>query len=382
MIIFTFLNVNNIRMKYAVIAGIMMQLLTLLSPAVYSQAPIARSTADAGDLIWSDEFDGTGDPDPGKWECQNYNRRNNSNGPDGWWSSEDTYLDGNGNLVIRCRKIGNRNDDDDTCDYSTGNVRTKEIFEQQYGRFEIRCKLPTQPGWWVAFWMMQGDVSSVGEGGVDGTEVDIMEGFGWNNRINLAFHWDGYGDDHQSTGKQFYPAGIREGFHTFALEWYPEMYIFFIDGEEKWRTTGGGVCNRPGYIKVTGELSTEDWAINSYWANNPAGAVFPDSFVVDYVRVYEVGDYQPPVSTGDRQGAERVNIYPNPAGDRIYIKWDPALFNDPPTMEITDLAGHTVRSLGGVANAGTVSVADLDSGLYFITLRSGEAVVKGKFTRN
>ncbi len=39
-----------------------------------------------GDLIWSDEFDGTGEPDVLKWERQEYNRRNNDNGPDGWWS--------------------------------------------------------------------------------------------------------------------------------------------------------------------------------------------------------------------------------------------------------------------------------------------------------
>ena len=63
-------------------------------------------------LTWSDEFDGTGVPDTSKWDRPEYNRRSNSNGPDGYWSQEDSYLDGNGNLIIRVRKIfrsiGNR----------------------------------------------------------------------------------------------------------------------------------------------------------------------------------------------------------------------------------------------------------------------------------
>jgi len=233
-----------------------------------------------------------GAPDASKWERQEYNRRNNDEGPDGWWSKEDSYLDGEGNLVIRVRQIDNKNDDNDSFDYSVGALRTKGIFEQLYGRFEIRCQLPTQPGWWMAFWMMQGNVGSVGNGAVDGVEVDIMEGFGWTDLINYAFHWDGYGDDLKSTGKKLSPTGIREGFHTYALEWYPEMYVFFIDGQETWRTEGGGICNQAGYIKLTGEISTQEWAINDWWANDPADATYPDSFLVDYVRVFEVGDYQ------------------------------------------------------------------------------------------
>lgn len=238
-------------------------------------------------LIWHDEFDGTGIPNPAKWEQMEYNRRINVNGPDGWWEKDDSFLDGKGNLVIRVRKIGNRNTDNDAYDYSVGAVRTKGKFEHLYGKYEIRCRLPRQQGWWVAFWMMQGNVGKVGNGGVDGMEVDIMEAFGWTNKINYAFHWDGYGDSHQSTGKAITPAGIRDGFHTYALEWYPDKYIFYIDSVETWRSIGGGVCQSPGYIKVTGEISTESWAINSSWSNNPAIAQYPDSFIVDYVRVYD-----------------------------------------------------------------------------------------------
>jgi len=331
-----------------------------------------HSLKTAGDLIWSDEFDGTGVPNPAKWERQEYNRRNNASGPDGWWSNEDSYLDGNGNLVIRVRKIADKNNDGDTCDFSVGMVRTKGRFEHLYGKYEIRCKLPTQPGWWVAFWMMQGNVGSVGNGGVDGQEVDIMEGFGWTNLINNAFHWDGYGADHKSNGKQFRPAGIREGFHTFAMEWYPEMYVFFIDGKETFRSIGGGVCNKPGYVKVTGEISTESWAINNYWAENPAKAVYPDSFVVDYVRVYELGQYQFPAGTGDLNKTRRVSVYPNPANEQLTLSWDPAQYAGDPGISIINSTGQVVKSFGKVKNNTSLPINELDKGIYFISLQRDE----------
>jgi beta-glucanase (GH16 family) len=238
-------------------------------------------------LTWHDEFDGSGVPDIRKWDRPEYNRRNNDNGPDGWWLQEDSFLDGEGNLIIRARKIQNQNSDGDPYDYSTGAVRTIDRFEQCFGLFEIRCQLPQQPGWWVAFWLMSPTVGNEDGSGEDGTEIDIFEGFGWIDAINQALHWDGYGDAHKSEGKKTTVSGIRNGYHIFTLEWYEDVYVFLIDGTETWRSSAGGVSKVPAYVKITGELSTESWAINEYWSNDPRKATYPDSMVVDYVRVYK-----------------------------------------------------------------------------------------------
>ncbi len=350
----------------------------LISFISFGQSLKSTEKTGEGKLIWSDEFEGTGIPNPNKWDRQEYNRRNNDKGPDGWWSKEDSYLDGNGNLVIRVRKIPNKNSDSDAFDYSVGAVRTKGKFEVLYGKFEIRCKLPTQPGWWVAFWMMQGNVGSIYNDGVDGSEVDIMEGFGWTDKINQAIHWNGYGAEHKSVGFNKTYSGIRNGFHTYTLEWTPEIYIFYIDGKETWRSKGGGVCNQKGYLKVTGEISTEDWAINQYWSNNPATAQYPDSFIVDYVRVYEPEQN----TTGLNEiPAGKFKIYPNPAQDYITVEWAENPSATPKTLSVINSDGRIVKSFIDIKNNSDISVEDLDAGIYIIRSQTKENVTYERFLK-
>ncbi|UOB17978.1 glycoside hydrolase family 16 protein [Abyssalbus ytuae] len=240
-------------------------------------------------LIFEDNFEGPENSKPNQnyWESLEYNRRPNENGPDGWWDNDDVYLDGQGNLIIRVRTIDNKNNDNDSHDFSTGMIRSRGKFEQKFGKFEISCKLPEKSGWWVAFWLYADGVDTIDGSGEDGTEIDIMEGFGWTNLINHALHFDAYGAEHQSVDKQVTVDGIREGFHIFSLEWNEEEYIFYIDNEESWRTSFGGVSKVPSYIKVSGEISTLDWATGAYWANSINSEDYPDYFIIDYVKTYQ-----------------------------------------------------------------------------------------------
>ncbi len=324
-------------------------------------------------LTFLDEFDGTGAPDPTKWDRPEYNRKNNSSGPDGWWSCEDSYLDGNGNLIIQIREIPNKNADSDPYDYSVGAIRTYGKFTQKYGKFEMRAQLPTQQGWWVAFWMMQGNQGSVGNGGVDGSEVDIMEAWGWTDKINHAIHWDGYGSAHQSVGTSAYPPGIREGFHTYTLIWDPDMYYFYIDDIEVWRTTGGGVCNQPGYIKITGECSTEAWAIDKSWSNDPAGATYPDYFLVDWIRVYQAQETDVENSSAALPTEFALDQnYPNPFNPSTTLCYQVKCKSDI-TLTVYDVCGREVATVAkGLRQAGHYSVvfdgSRLGSGIYFARL--------------
>lgn len=237
-------------------------------------------------LTFSDDFDGTGKPDPTKWQSENYNRRDNPNGPDGWWDEEYARLDGEGNLILSVARIPNRNRDDDPYDFAVGMVSTKGLFQQRFGKFEMRGRLPQETGWWAAFWLFSKSAAEVGHAGRDGTEIDILEGFGQSDRVGHALHWDGKAKSPQSEEKKFNWPGVRDGFHTYALEWSPTEYIFFVDGEETWRSDAGGVSQVPAYVKLTGEISTLDWAVGPGWAGPIDPATYPDKYIIDYVRVW------------------------------------------------------------------------------------------------
>jgi alpha-L-fucosidase len=216
-------------------------------------------------LAWSDEFDGK-TVDQAKWElCGDWKRR------DGFWVKEDAYTDGEGHLLLRTKKDGDR--------YTCGAVRTRGKFEHRYGYWVCRCKFPKQQGHWPAFWLYTSSVGKVGDDGRDGTEIDIMEKPWLDDRTTQNLHWDGYGKAHKSDGTKFTVPGLSEGFHTFGLLWTPQEYVFYVDGKETWRTSAGGVSQVPEYAKLTEEIGT--------WAGDIKQATLPDYFVVDYVRVYD-----------------------------------------------------------------------------------------------
>jgi alpha-L-fucosidase len=216
-------------------------------------------------LAWSDEFTGT-KIDQSKWEILgDWKRR------DGYWVKDDAYLDGKGNLMLRTKKDGDR--------YTCGAVRTKNKFEHKFGYWVCRCKFPEQPGHWPAFWLQTDSVGKVGDEGRDGTEIDIME-YPWrDDRFTQNLHWDGYGKDHKHAGQNSTIPSLSKGFHTFALHWKPDEYLFYVDGKETWRTSAGGVSQVTQFVKLTEEIGK--------WGGDITKAELPDYFVVDYVRVYD-----------------------------------------------------------------------------------------------
>jgi len=99
-----------------------------------------------------------------------------------------------------------------------------------------------------------------------------------NDIISHNVHW-AYGPNQKSTrGYQSYLKGMGEDFHTFALEWFPDRYIFYIDGMKFYEITRG-ISQIEEYLILSME-----------YPNNPAEvskSIFPDVFLVDWVRVYK-----------------------------------------------------------------------------------------------
>lgn len=217
-------------------------------------------------LVWQDEFDGER-IDPEKWEVVDGPRRGHR------WDPATASLDGKGHLVMETRK---REDGS----FASPCLRTKGRYTKVFGYFVMRCRLPVEEGHWSAFWLYNRSVGSVGKDGRDGTEIDIMEWPWRDGRVQHTLHWDGYGRSHKSKGQVVKPTGVLDGaFHTFALWWKPDEYVFYVDGKETWRTKAGGVCQVPLYLKLSEEIGV--------WAGDIKQAKLPDRFVIDYVRVYD-----------------------------------------------------------------------------------------------
>jgi beta-glucanase (GH16 family) len=111
-------------------------------------------------LVWNDEFDGD-ELDDSKWEVPEHRRR------DGFWTPETVSLDGEGRLVMSTLKRDGR--------YLDACVRTRGKFEHAQGFYTARVKFQSEPGHWSAFWLYAPCVGQVGEGGVNGAEIEIME---------------------------------------------------------------------------------------------------------------------------------------------------------------------------------------------------------------
>lgn len=327
-------------------------------------------------LTFSDEFNGPAgsSPDPTKWTLPSYQRRTN-----GSWASDNAFLDGNGDLAIRVVQLSPGS-------YSSADVSTQSSssdganvsgakFSQTYGKFECRAKLPQKSGWWVAFWMMQGSQGSVGNGSVDGAEVDIMESFGWSNRVNHTVIWDGYTSGiSQSSGSSDFQPDIHDGFHIYTLIWDPTMYYFYVDSMEVFRTAGGGSpCNQPGFLQFSGEISTDSWAVDPTWANSIDGSGYPDTFLVDWVHVYRdqsLGLDQSPASEPYRYSLDQN--FPNPFNPSTSLHYQ-LKQGSYVTLKVYDALGREAvvladgRETEGYHSA-TFDGSKLASGIYFARL--------------
>lgn len=218
-------------------------------------------------LIWGDDFDGS-KLDEAKW-----NRRGDHVRKGGWWVKEDAYLSGQGTLLLRVKKDGDR--------YTCGALDTKGKYEHAFGYYVARLKMPKQPGHWPAFWLQSRSMTKVGDNGRNGTEIDIVEIPWRDGRITMNLHWDGYGKDHKTAGaNRAKMPELTEGFHDYGLLWTPEQYVFYVDGKEVWRTKAGGVSQVPEYILLTEEIGE--------WGGDIKKAELPDYCEVEYVRVYEL----------------------------------------------------------------------------------------------
>ncbi len=216
-------------------------------------------------LIWEDQFKGN-KLDTTKWKVRGIGPRAIS------YVSEQAVNVKNGYVTLSALKHGDS--------LLASAIGTQGKFMAKYGYYECRAQLQQSPGVWAAFWIQSENISKGEDPSVYGAEIDIMEFFKklGTDIVSHNVHW-AYGPRQQTTrGMQSYLKGVSKGFHTFGLEWFPDKYIFYVDRMPFYEVTKG-ISNIEEYLILSMEYPNKIEEISK--------TVFPDSFIVDYVKVYQ-----------------------------------------------------------------------------------------------
>lgn len=234
-------------------------------------------------LVMQDEFDVDGAPNSAIWGFDI------GTGTNGWGNNELQYYTNrpenvtvqNGYLLITARKESYQGSS-----YTSARLLTKGKFEQAYGRFEARIRLPWGQGMWPAFWMLGADIDTNPWPGAG--EIDIMEFRGQEPTVVLGtVHGPGYSAG-ESISKSYTLKNDRfdTGFHVFGIEWGPGYINYYVDDVLYNQITpadvpGEWVFNKPFFILI-------NLAVGGTFVGSPnSETVFPQTMLVDYVRVYK-----------------------------------------------------------------------------------------------
>ena len=313
------------------------------------------SLAQNYELVWSDEFNYSGLPDPDIWTPET--------GGHGWGNNEWQYYTNrienaevrDSMLVITARKesYGGR-------DYTSARIITyHNNLYWKYGKVEARIKLPYGQGIWPAFWMLGKRFFSVGWPACG--EIDIMEmigGDGRENTVHGTVHWD-QGGFHLYNGHSItLPSGIfADDFHIFSIEWNVERILWRMDGTQF------------NIFDITGaELSEfhEEFfiilnvAVGGDWPGPPdSTTVFPQELQVDYVRVYAL---QTNMENSLYEG--QFKIFPNPSDTEITIDAYEKFKN----YCIIDFTGKVLDY--NLLTDKRIEISNLQSGIYLLRLEN------------
>jgi cysteine-rich repeat protein len=271
-------------------------ILRLLSAAMFALALLPARGAHAQcdmlpgcELVWADEFNGTG-VNPTKWEFQTGD--GSAYGIPGWGNNElQWYQIGNATVANGVLTIEAREESAGGKDYTSSRLRSLNQGDFLYGRFEMSAKLPVGQGMWPAFWMLPTDPSIYGVWAASG-EIDIMESIGGDQIFGTIHYGDTAPANTFSGGSTFLAPGGASNFHEYAIEWQPGEIRWYLDDQlystkTSWFSTGGPF---PAPFDVDFHLLL-NLAVGGDFPGNPdASTVFPQEYVIDYVRVYK----QPP----------------------------------------------------------------------------------------
>lgn len=244
------------------------------------------TTAPSTDLIFQDEFSGSAgsSPSASRWRPEAGTDWGNQQLEYDTGRPTNVSHDGAGHLVITARAenyLGSN--------YTSARINTKGLFAATNGRFEARMKLPIGQGIWPAFWMLGANIDQVGWPTCG--EIDIMEMRGQAPAtIWGSLHGPGYSGGGALTSP-FTLTGstFNDAFHVFAVEWSSARIIWQVDGVTYKTVTPSNLPANAAWVFNHPFSILLNLAVGGNFVGAPnASTVFPQSLIVDYVRVYRI----------------------------------------------------------------------------------------------
>jgi beta-glucanase (GH16 family) len=259
-----------------------------------------NAIAGSGDwkLVWSDEFDQPGLPNPARWTYETGFIRNNEAQYYTKERLENARVE-NGMLVIEGRKEKFKNPEfapdkkgrrgQEFAEYTSASITSKGKASWTYGRIEVKAKLPKGRGTWPAIWMLGTSLGTESRWPACG-EIDIMEFVGHNpGVVHANVHTAKYNHTKgNGKGDKLKLPDASDAFHVYAFEWYPDRLEFFVDDQHyfTYKNEGSGPDAWP-FDK--GQYLILNLALGGAWGGQQGidDSIFPQKFLIDYVRVYE-----------------------------------------------------------------------------------------------
>ncbi|MHC4678909.1 MAG: glycoside hydrolase family 16 protein [Planctomycetota bacterium] len=248
-------------------------------------------------MVWADEFEVAGKPNPKNWTFERGFVRNNELQ---WYQPQNATCK-NGKLIIEGRRERKpnpnyRNDSRNWkekrqyIEYTSSCLITKGLHSWKYGRFEVKARIKTQNGLWPAIWFL----------GIDGEwpsngEIDLMEYYGGKILANACWgtreRWKAKWDDSKKPVKSFGDPKWDEKFHIWRMDWdsksiklyLDDILLNTIDLTKTVNPTDRGPRNpfhQPHYLLL-------NLAIGGNAGGDPSKTPFPTRYEIDYVRILQ-----------------------------------------------------------------------------------------------
>ncbi|MDL2213722.1 BNR-4 repeat-containing protein, partial [Bacteroides sp. OttesenSCG-928-N06] len=254
-------------------------------------------------LVWADEFNRNGKPDPAFWNFEEGFKRNHELQ---WYQDGNAYCK-DGLLVIEARQEKRENpgykpgsthwaQSREYIEVTSSSINTAGKKEFCYGRFEVKARIPIAGGAWPAIWTLGTDMEWPSNGEIDLMEYyrikdvpHILANVAWGTEQRYNAKWNSktipftyFTDKDPDWASKF---------HIWRMDWDETAIKLYLDDEllneiPLSETINGSLGKHTNPFKQPHYLLL-NLAIGGDNGGTPDFNAFPMKYEIDYVRVYQ-----------------------------------------------------------------------------------------------